>query len=85
MLTDSQRIVCALPHPARGLPTAGPFSVRHIAEREHITKNSAMQYHAKVTIGQRAADAVARYQESRAYPYVFLPNLFRSACVAVQT
>jgi uncharacterized membrane protein len=44
---------------------------RHIAERKHIAKNTAMQYDAKITMGQRAADAVARFGGSWTFIGIF--------------
>lgn len=44
---------------------------RHIAERKHITRNTAKELDAKATFGQRAADAVASFGGSWTFITLF--------------
>lgn len=44
---------------------------RHIAERKHITRNTAKELYARTTLGQRAADAVASFGGSWAFITLF--------------
>lgn len=44
---------------------------RHIAGRKHIARNTTEQFDAKVTAGQRAADAVARFGGSWTFIGIF--------------
>lgn len=45
--------------------------VRHIAGRKHIARNTASQFDAKTTLGQRAADAVAHFGGSWTFIGIF--------------
>ena len=45
--------------------------VRHIAGRKHIARNTTSQFDAKITRGQRAADAVARFGGSWTFIGIF--------------
>lgn len=44
---------------------------RHIAERKHIARNTAKEFDAKTTLGQRAADAVATFGGSWTFITIF--------------
>ena len=44
---------------------------RHIADRTHITKNTAREFDVTSTPGQRAADAVATFGGSWAFIIIF--------------
>lgn len=44
---------------------------RHIAERKHIARNTAEEFDAKITLGQRAADAVATFGGSWTFISIF--------------
>jgi uncharacterized membrane protein len=44
---------------------------RHVAGRKHIATNTAKQFDAKITPGQRAADAVARFGGSWTFIGIF--------------
>ena len=44
---------------------------RHIAGRKHIARNTAKEFDAKTTLGQRAADAVATFGGSWTFITVF--------------
>jgi len=44
---------------------------RHIAGRKHIARNTAQEFEAKTTLGQRAADAVATFGGSWTFIAIF--------------
>ncbi|MEO6354722.1 MAG: DUF1003 domain-containing protein [Burkholderiaceae bacterium] len=44
---------------------------RHIAGRKHIARNTAKEFDARITMGQRAADAVARFGGSWTFIGIF--------------
>jgi uncharacterized membrane protein len=44
---------------------------RHVAERKHISKNLSKELDEKITLGQRAADAVARFGGSWTFIFMF--------------
>jgi uncharacterized membrane protein len=44
---------------------------RHIAGRKHIARNTAQEFDAKTTLGQRAADAVATFGGSWTFITIF--------------
>jgi len=44
---------------------------RHIAERKHIARNTAKEFDAQTTLGQRAADAVATFGGSWTFIIIF--------------
>lgn len=44
---------------------------RHIAGRKHIARNTAKEFDARITTGQRAADAVARFGGSWTFIGIF--------------
>lgn len=44
---------------------------RHISERKHIARNTAKEFDAKATLGQRAADAVATFGGSWTFITLF--------------
>lgn len=44
---------------------------RHIAERKYIARNTATEFDAKTTVGQRAADAVATFGGSWTFITIF--------------
>ena len=48
---------------------------RHIAERKHIARNTAKEFDAKTTVGQRAADAVATFGGSWTFISIFIAIL----------
>jgi uncharacterized membrane protein len=48
---------------------------RHIAERKHIARNTAKEFDAKTTLGQRAADAVATFGGSWTFIAIFVAIL----------
>jgi uncharacterized membrane protein len=45
--------------------------VRHISERKHISKNTALEQYDSKTFGQRAADAVAKFGGSWSFIILF--------------
>jgi len=45
--------------------------VRHIAGRKHISRNTESEYAKKITLGQRAADAVASFGGSWTFITIF--------------
>jgi len=44
---------------------------RHIAGRKHIARNTSKEFDAQITLGQRAADAVARFGGSWTFISIF--------------
>jgi uncharacterized membrane protein len=44
---------------------------RHIAERKHIARNTSKQFDTEITMGQRAADTVARFGGSWTFISIF--------------
>jgi len=48
---------------------------RHITERKHIARNTAKEFDAKTTLGQRAADAVATFGGSWTFISIFIAIL----------
>ena len=48
---------------------------RHIAERKYIARNTAKEFDAKTTLGQRAADAVATFGGSWTFITIFVAIL----------
>lgn len=48
---------------------------RHIAGRKHIARNTAQEFAAKATPGQRAADAVATFGGSWTFIIIFAANM----------
>lgn len=44
---------------------------RHIADRKHISRNTEQDFHARTTLGQRAADAVATFGGSWKFIGIF--------------
>jgi uncharacterized membrane protein len=60
-----------LGRPYESLDAQSQKVARHIAGRQHIAKNTALAFDEKISVGQRAADAVARFGGSWAFIMLF--------------
>jgi uncharacterized membrane protein len=71
----------AVPASLLGIPLASldePTKkvARHIAERKHISKNITKELGERITIGQKAADAVATFGGSWTFVLIFAATIF---------